>query len=185
MGLLETSDANKDCEESIMSASDKGFSQSKGMLVSAWDLLKITGREWWNDNTFRLAASLAFYTMFSMAPVLLIATGVGSLFLARETAVEGIVSEVQRLAGAQGAQAVRQVLNASSGFGQGMWAIATGVVTFLLGASVVFAELQNALNQIWDVRADPKRGVLWKYLLDRARSFTSRSSWDFCCSSRS
>ncbi len=139
--------------------------------AAAWQLLKITGQEWWNDNTFRLAAALAFYTMFSMAPVLLIVTGIASLFLERETAVTRIVSEVQSLVGAQGAQAVRQVLEASSGFGQGVWAITTGVIAFLLGASVVFAELQSALNAIWDVEADPKRGVMMGYLLDRLRSF--------------
>lgn len=141
-------------------------------LTEAWQLLKKTGIEWWNDNTFRLAASLAFYTMFSMAPVLLIAVGVASLFLSRDIAIEKIVAEVQRLVGGQGAEAVRQVLKASTGFGQSVWAIATGLVTFLLGASVVFGELQSALNTIWDVRAEPKRGVLLKYALDRLRSFT-------------
>ena len=141
-------------------------------LAATWHVLKATGDEWWKDNVFRLASSLAFYTMFSMAPVLLIAVGVASLFLARGAAVDQIVGEVQRMAGAQGAQAVRQVLEASSGFGKGIWAICTGVVTFLLGASVVFAELQAALNTIWDVEAEPKRGVILQYLFDRLRSFS-------------
>ncbi len=141
-------------------------------LAAAWHLIKATGEEWWNDNVFRLAASLAFYTMFSMAPVLLIAVGVASLFLARGAAIDQIVAEVQRMTGAQGAEAVRQVLQASSGFGKSIWAIGTGIVTFLLGASVVFGELQSALNTIWDVEAEPKRGVILKYLFDRLRSFS-------------
>ena len=139
---------------------------------SAWKLLKATCVEWFEDDTFRLAASLAFYTIFSLAPVLLIATGVASIFLARETAADRIVAEVQGLVGADGAQAIRQVLDASRGFGKGIWAIATGVVTFLLGATAVFAELQAALNKIWDVQAEPKRGVIMKLILDRLRSFT-------------
>ncbi|MDQ6656148.1 MAG: YihY/virulence factor BrkB family protein [Verrucomicrobiota bacterium] len=138
---------------------------------TAWQLLKATFVEWWNDNTFRLSASLAFYTIFSIAPVMLIAVGAASLFLTRQSAVEAVTSELQSLIGAQGAQAVRQVLESQSGFGQGIWAITTGVITFLLGASVVFAELQSALNQIWDVEAAPHRGVILKYLLDRLRSF--------------
>lgn len=140
--------------------------------AGAWRLLKATCAEWWNDDPFRLAAALAFYTMFSLAPVLLIATGVASLFLARETATEKIIAEVRSMVGADGAQAIKQVLDASSGFGKGMWAIATGIVTFLLGATAVFAELQSALNKIWDVKADPKGGAILKYILDRLRSFT-------------
>jgi membrane protein len=138
----------------------------------AWQLFKITAHEWWRHDTFRFAASLAFYTMFSLAPVLLIVVGVASLFLARETAIDKIVVEVQRLVGQQGAQAVRQVLEASSGFGKSMWAIATGMITFLLGATAVFGELQTALNKIWNVQAEARRGVILKLLLDRLRSFT-------------
>lgn len=140
--------------------------------VGWWELLKTTCVEWFEDETFRLAASLAFYTIFSLAPVLLIATGVASMFLSREAATERIIAEVQSMMGADGAQAIRQVLDASKGFGNGLWAIATGTVTFLLGATAVFAELQAALNKIWDVEADPKRGVILKLVLDRLRSFT-------------
>lgn len=138
----------------------------------AWQLFKITVHEWWLHDTFRFAASLAFYTLFSLAPVLLIVVGVASLFLARETAIDKIVVEVQRLVGQQGAQAVRQVLEASSGFGKSMWAITTGVMTFLIGATAVFGELQTALNKIWNVQAEARRGVILKLLLDRLRSFT-------------
>lgn len=109
--------------------------------------------------------------MFSLAPILLIATGIASLFLARETAVDKIVVEIQRLVGQQGAQAVRQVLEASRGFGKGIWAIAAGIVTFLLGTTAVFAELQAALNKIWDVEAKPQHGVMTKLIVDRLRSF--------------
>ncbi len=137
----------------------------------AWQLLKTTCVEWWNDDTFRLAASLAFYTIFSLAPVLLIAVGVASLFLARETATQKIIAEVQKMIGNNGAQAIKQVLDASSGFGKSISAIATGVVTFLLGASAVFAELQAALNKIWDVQTEAKRGVILKLFFDRLRSF--------------
>lgn len=138
----------------------------------AWRLVKTSLVEWWQDDTFRYSASLAFYTIFSMAPVLLIAVGAASLFFARDIATEKIVAEVQRMVGSQGAQAVRQVMDASTGFGKSIWAITSGVVTFLLGATAVFAELQSALNKIWDVEAKPRRGLLLSFVFDRLRSFT-------------
>ncbi len=137
-----------------------------------WMLLKNTAIEWWNDNTFRLAASLAFYTIFSVAPVLLIAVGAASLFFARATAVDRVVQEMQRLVGDQGASALRQVLESSAGFGKGVWAITVGIVTLILGASVVFGELQSALNQIWGVKSEVRRGLILDLVLDRLRSFS-------------
>ncbi|HEX5041324.1 MAG TPA: YihY/virulence factor BrkB family protein [Candidatus Polarisedimenticolaceae bacterium] len=140
--------------------------------MEAWQLLKNTAIEWWNDNTFRLAASLAFYTIFSLAPVLLIAVGIASLFLARENAVQQIVEQVRQLTGPEGAEVVRQVLDSASGIGKGAWAITIGSVTLFLGASAVFAELQAALNQVWDVKPEPRRGLILNLVLDRLRSFS-------------
>ncbi len=136
-----------------------------------WQVFKSTCIQWWKDDTFRFAASLAFYTIFSLAPVLLIAVGVASLFLARESATQRIVAEMQRMIGPNGAHAVKQVIDASSGFGKSLSAIIIGVITFLLGATAVFAELQTALNKVWGVKAEAKRGVILKLLLDRFRSF--------------
>jgi membrane protein len=145
---------------------------SETKLQSAWLLTKNSAIEWWNDNTFRLAASLAFYTIFSIAPVLLIAVGAASLFFTRETAVNHVVQELRQLVGPQGADAIRQVLESSAGLGKGAWAIIVGLITLFLGASVVFAELQSALNQIWEVKVQVRRGFVLDYLIDRARSFS-------------
>jgi membrane protein len=146
--------------------------QIAGSLSEAWQLLKNSGIEWWNDNVFRLGAALAFYTIFSLAPVLLIAVGIASVFLSRENAVHQIVNQVQQLAGQEGADAVGQILRSASGIGKGAWAITIGLVTLFLGASAVFAELQSALNQVWDVKAEPRRGLILDYLFDRLRSFS-------------
>ncbi|MEO7167349.1 MAG: YihY/virulence factor BrkB family protein [Spartobacteria bacterium] len=146
--------------------------QLESKLAAGWQLLKKTGVEWWNDNTFRLAASLAFYTIFSVAPILLIAVGGASLFFARATAINRVVDEMQRLVGPQGANAIRQVLESSAGLGKGAWAITVGLVMLFLGASVVFAELQSALNQIWNVQVRVRRGFVLDYVLDRVRSFS-------------
>ena len=141
-------------------------------LKAGWELLKLTFTEWTNDNAFELSAALAFYTIFSIAPVLLIAVGVASFFLAPEAATTRIVDEMEKLVGAQGANAVRQVIESSRGFGKGIWAVSVGIVTLITGATAVFGELQSALNRIWDVEAKPDRGVIMSLIVDRLRSFS-------------
>ena len=146
--------------------------QSGSKLREAVAILKNTALAWWNDNTFRLAASLAFYTIFSLAPILLIAVGTASLFFARERAINQVANELQRLIGEQGAGTIRQVLESTGGLGHGARAITIGIVTLILGSSVVFAELQAALNQIWGVKAEVRRGLILDLVLDRLRSFS-------------
>jgi membrane protein len=141
-------------------------------VKAGWELLKLTFEEWTNDDAFELSAALAFYTIFSIAPVLLIAVGVASFFLTPDTATNRIVGEMEQMIGAQGADAVRQVIESSRGFGKGVWAMSVGIVTLIMGATAVFGELQSALNQIWDVKAKPDRGVIMSFVIDRVRSFS-------------
>jgi len=141
-------------------------------LKGGWELLKITFTEWTNDDAFELSAALAFYTIFSIAPVLLIAVGVASFFLAPDTATDQIVGEMENMIGVQGANAVRQLIESSRGFGKGAWAVGVGIVTLVTGATAVFGELQSALNRIWDVQAKPDRGVITSFIVDRLRSFS-------------
>jgi membrane protein len=137
-----------------------------------WELLTLTFGDWMDDNAFELSGALAFYTIFSIAPVLLIAVGVASFFLTPDTATDQIVGEMKKMIGPEGANAVRQVIDSSRGFGKGLWAVSVGIVTLILGATAVFGELQSALNQIWDVKAKPDRGVIMSLVVDRIRSFT-------------
>jgi membrane protein len=104
--------------------------------------------------------------------VLLIAVGAASFFLAPDTATDQIVGEMEKMIGAQGANAVRQVIESSRGFGKGFWAVSVGIVTLIMGATAVFGELQSALNHIWDVKAKPDRGVIMSFIVDRLRSFS-------------
>src|SRR5215472_13377404 len=141
-------------------------------LKAGWELLKLTFAEWTNDDAFELSAALAFYTIFSIAPVLLIAVGVAGFFLAPGTATDQIVGEMENMIGVQGANAVRQMIEASRGFGKGLWAVSVGIFTLITGATAVFGELQSALNRIWDVQAKPDRGVIMSFIVDRVRSFS-------------
>ena len=139
--------------------------------VEAWHLLRITCREWWDDDPFRLAASLAFYTIFSIAPLLLIAVLAASFFFTQEVAARRIEDEMQNLIGNQGAQAVRQIIEASKGLGSSNWAIVVGIGTIIIGSTAVFGELQAALNKLWDVETKVRRGLVLRLIADRARSF--------------
>lgn len=134
-------------------------------------LLRDAAVEWWNDNTFRLAASLAFYTIFSLAPVMIIAVGVTGLFFGREQARENVVQEVQSLIGPEGGKAIAQMSTAVPEESDGKSAIALGIVTIIIGSTVVFAELQSALNQIWDVQLRPDLGLVRSVVRTRLLSF--------------
>ena len=149
----------------------KGLTPVQSGVAEAWQLLRLTCVEWWHDDAFRLAASLAFYTIFSIAPLLLIAVLVASLFFTREAAAHRIEGEVQNMVDKQGAQAVRPIIDATKGLGSSAWAIAAGVLTVIVGSTAVFGELQAALNKLWDVEAKVRRGLVLRLVADRARSF--------------
>jgi len=141
-------------------------------VKSVWGLVKDTGTKWWEDKAPRLGASLAFYTMLSLAPLLIIVVAVAGLVFGREAARGGLGEELQNLAGPQGAQVAGVVLeNASQQPGTGIFATVAGVVMLLFGATGVFIELQDALNTVWGVQPPPGRGV-WGFIKDRFLSFS-------------
>ena len=140
------------------------------MLRALWDLFKTTFEEWWNDNVFRLAAALAFYTIFSLAPVLLIATALSGLVFGQDAATEQIVVQIENLVGSEGGKAIRDVTQSTSLSGGGSLGLVVGIVTLAVGATVVFVELQAALNQIWDVKIDPNTPFWRELIRDRTRS---------------
>src|SRR5262249_40124322 len=95
------------------------------------------------------------------------------------TATDQIVGEMENMIGVQGANAVRQLIESSRGFGKGAWAVGVGIVTLVTGATAVFGELQSALNRIWDVQANTDRGVTTSVIVDRLRSFSSAAGVGF------
>ena len=132
-----------------------------------WTALK----SWWTDNIPRLGASLAYYTLFSLAPILVIAIAIAG-FVFGEEAVRGeIVNQIDQLVGRDGARAVQGLVEgAARRQTGGIIATIVGSVTFLIAATGAFLELQSALNTIWRVK--PKPGVnIEAFLLDRLRSF--------------
>lgn len=134
-------------------------------------LLRQTVSDWLDDDASRLAAALAFYTALSLAPLLVIAISIGGIAFGEEAARGEIVHQIDQLVGTQGADAVQAILASSSDTSDGVIATVIGVVVLLVGASGVFGELQAAMDQIFDVKPRPGRGVLG-FMKDRFFSFT-------------
>ena len=138
-------------------------------LATLWQLAKETATEWMNAKPFRLAAALAHYTLFSIAPLLVVALGIAGLAFGEDAARGQIFGPLQSLLGAKSADAVQNAVAAASVKSSGLFATVTGLATLLLGASAVFAELQDALNTIWDVKPPPSAG-LWDAIRKRLLS---------------
>lgn len=126
---------------------------------------------WSKDNVPRLGASLAYYTLFALSPILVIAIAVaGSVF--GEEAVRGqIVNEIDGLVGRQGAEAIQTILQGVHRDQSGSFAVIIGSITLIVAASGAFLELQHALNTIFRVKTDPKKSGIQRLILSRLRSF--------------
>jgi len=135
-----------------------------------YQLLKATFAEWSKDKVPRMGAALAYYTIFSLAPLLVIAIAMAG-FVFGADAVEGrITNQIQGLVGADSAHAVQTMIQSAHKPAHGVFATIFGVAVLLLGASGVFAEMQDALNTIWRVDTTSKSGV-WNLIRTRFLSF--------------
>jgi membrane protein len=134
-------------------------------------VLKEAAAEWSQDNATRLAAALAYYALFSIAPLLLIAISVAGLVFGREAAEGEIFRQLHDLVGPQGAAAVQDVVRNANRTDQGVLASVVGLVLILFGASGVMGELKSALNTIWDIPPRAHSNV-WTMIRDRFFSLT-------------
>lgn len=141
--------------------------QSKGVI----ELVKETFREWSEDKASRLAAALAYYTIFSIPPLLLIAIAIAGQVFGTEMARAELSNQIGQLVGPTAAEAIEQMLENASRPGGGLVATIVGIATLLFGASGVFGQLQEAMNTIWDVAPRPDRGIMGT-VKDRFVSFT-------------
>ena len=139
-------------------------------VKSIFRLLKEAFGEWQRDKVSLLAAALAYYTVFSITPLLVIAIAVAGAVFGEEAAQGEIVSQINHLVGQQGAEAIETALaNANQPQLSNVASIVSIVVLFI-GASGVFAQLQSALNTVWNVRIKPNTGI-WGFVRKRLLSF--------------
>ena len=133
-------------------------------------LFKVSATEWSNDKAPRLGASLSYYTIFSLAPVLLLVIAVAGMVLGRDAAQGKIVEQLQGLLGADAAKAIQTMLEKANQHGKGIVATVVGAVTLIVGATGVMIELQDALNTVWKVIPKPNQGIKG-IIRDRMLSF--------------
>jgi membrane protein len=133
-------------------------------------ILRRTLAGWWNDNVPRLGASLAYYTLFALAPILIVAIAVAGVFFGAEAVQREVTAQIGALVGEEGARAVQAMLEGAYQRSENGIATAIGLITFFLGATGAFLELQTALNAIWRVKPKPDAG-LKEMLLQRVLSF--------------
>jgi membrane protein len=140
------------------------------MLRKIWTLLKETGEDFVEDNATSLAGSLAYFTLLSLAPLIVLALAIAGLAVDQEATREQLATELGAVVGPEGASAVGAIVENARTPSTGIVSSALGVVVLLFGASGVFGELQSALNKIWEVEPKPGRG-LWGTIRDRLFSF--------------
>jgi membrane protein len=122
-----------------------------GLTAAWWGLVKQVATSWLDDYVPSMGAALAYYTMFSLAPLLLIVVSVAGLVFGEDAARGEIQAQLQDLMGEAGAGAVQGLLASVREPAQGLTATAVGLVLLFVGATTVFAELQGALDRIWRV----------------------------------
>ena len=135
-------------------------------LNPMWKLLSATYTKWTEDHAQGLGAALAFYAIFSLAPLLLIVIAIAGLVFGQEAAQGQIIGQIQGLVGEESAKAIQTMIEEARKPAAGIIATVLAIVLLFLGATGVFAQLQEALNIIWRVEAKPEQGM-WKIFKDR------------------
>src|SRR3954469_21442396 len=114
--------------------------------TSIWDLIKRTASSWSEINAPRLGAALAYYTLLSIAPLLVVCIGIAGLIFGPKAAQDQIAYQIQNVVGSQGSVAIQSLLQNADKPAAGITAAVVGFVTLLFGASGVFGELRDSLN---------------------------------------
>ncbi|WP_140985338.1 YihY/virulence factor BrkB family protein [Asticcacaulis tiandongensis] len=135
-----------------------------------WKMLKESGQEWLNDKVPRLGAALAFYSVLSIGPLLLIVIAIAGLAFGRDAVSGYLYEEIRDLVGDIGAQAIQAIIASSASKSSGIVATLIGLVTLIISATGFFAQLQDAMNAVWNVDENQKRHWSW-FIRKRVLSF--------------
>lgn len=137
---------------------------------SALGLFKCAARGWADDNAASMGAALAFYTLFSLAPLLLVAIAVAGIFVGRHEAQEALMAQLTQVVGENAAFSIEELLDAAGSRDASLFPAIVGAITLFVGATTVFAELRSDLNRIWRVPTQRAHGA-WQFVQTRLLSF--------------
>ncbi|MDB5037628.1 MAG: ribonuclease [Bacteriovoracaceae bacterium] len=135
------------------------FEEMKLFFKKIWNLAVKILNKWMDDRSPKMAAALSYYTVFSMAPILIIAVTVAGILFNKEEARHQIILQVQNLIGSQSAVAIESFMSNASKDHSGLRATILGTIALLFGATGAFTELQDSLNSIWGVRRKTSGGL--------------------------
>lgn len=129
-------------------------------MRSLWELVKETASSWSKINAPRLGAALAYYTMLSVAPLVVLAMAIAGWVFGAQAGQEQLAQQIQNVAGPQGGEALRMLLASVGRPAQSGIAAAVGFLVLLFGASGVFGELRDSLNLVWGVQPETSGGLM-------------------------
>jgi membrane protein len=144
-----------------------------GVIMTAreiWRMAVELFRRWRKHDPFQLAAALAYYTIFSLAPLLIIAIGIAGIVFSRESAQYQVFETVQDLIGLDGAKAIQEIIRSTGNERSGFLAAIIGVIVLLIGAGGVVGQLQVSLNKVWEIEPNPTAGW-WDIVRSRFLSY--------------
>ena len=144
---------------------------SKRYLKTFWKVIVATFMGFINDNGLKLSASLAYYTVFSIAPLIILTISISSLVLRHYSFNDALYAQMSQFIGHDATVQLQQVVKNLQLSGKTGVALLSGIIILLVGASSMFVEIQDSLNIIWRVKAKPKKGWL-KWLQNRFLSFS-------------
>ncbi len=134
--------------------------------------------EFSSDNALKMSASLSYYTIFSMAPMLLVIISLLGIFYGQDAVQGEVFGQIQGLVGKEAAAQIQDLIKKAELSNRSPLALTVGIVTLIIGATGVFGEMQDSINRIWSLRAKPKKGWL-KLLINRLLSFSMIISMGF------
>lgn len=140
------------------------------MMRGVGSVLLRSVQRFYGDEAFQLAAALAYYSLLSMAPLLLIAVALAGVFFADGRVHTELIGQMRALIGDEGALLAQTVIDHTQGEERSAWSLFVGGVLMFVGAATVFAQLQHALNRVWRVEAEPGNAIA-SFLKQRLLSF--------------
>lgn len=143
-----------------------------------WKVLKNCFKGVGEDKIVKLSASLAYYTVFSLGPLLLVVVFLASIFFEKEAVEGSLFSQMQSFIGKDAAMSLQGLIQNAAVSGSENIAAIIGIVTLLVGATTVFADMQDSINTIWGLKAKPKSGI-WQFIKVRLLSFGVIASLGF------
>lgn len=134
-------------------------------------ILVDAGKAWNGDNAFKHSAAVSFYTLFSLAPITIIAVGIASIFFGEDIAQKQFSTQIGQLVGESSAEVIQKAMEANALEDKGWMSTAIGVGLLVIGATTVFGQMQGSLNDIWGVMAKPSRSGWVVMIVQRLISF--------------